>query len=135
MTRQKEPVAQGASARRAVERGTTREEAPEQIALPLLPLVEGTLKLTHAGRQRSAAPNQKERVKPGNSSSREEMNVRRQRIKSPISVVDIKRVIAAVGKAGMSVATLEVRPDGAIVVTAAANDDQVDVFTQWADRL
>ncbi len=61
--------------------------------------------------------------------------MRRQRIKSPISVVDIKRVIAAVGKAGMSVATLEVRPDGAIVVTAAANDDQVDVFTQWADRL
>lgn len=62
--------------------------------------------------------------------------MRRQRIKSPISVVTIKRVIAAAGKAGMTITTLEVRPDGSIVVGAGghANDDG-DIFEKWADQL
>lgn len=63
--------------------------------------------------------------------------MRRQRVKSPISVTTIKRVLAAAYAAGMRVISLEVRPDGTILIGAigAANDDDVDVFDLWADRL
>ena len=62
--------------------------------------------------------------------------MRRQRSKSPVNVTIIKRVIAVAGKSGMTVTSLEVRPDGSIVVCSgpAANDDQ-DVFAAWADKL
>ncbi len=69
--------------------------------------------------------------------SRKEKIVRRKRIKSPISVIDIKRTLAAVQKAGLPIATLDVRPDGSIRVeisTGTANT-AVNVFEEWADRL
>jgi hypothetical protein len=63
--------------------------------------------------------------------------VRRKRIKSPISVVDIKRTRAAVQKAGLPIATLDVRPNGSIrvEVLAGAVRPVADVFEEWADRL
>lgn len=69
--------------------------------------------------------------------SRKEKIVRRKRIKSPISVVDIKRTLAAVQKAGLPITTLDVRPDGSIrvEVLAGAVRPVTDVFEEWADRL
>lgn len=159
----KEPAAHEASARRAEVDGT--RPGPTQFVLPLLSSAEEMSPAGLGHEHPPVLPGEAERPSPGascsrttvvsrqntqatdpvgeeghrgsgNEGSRKENAVRRQRIKSPISVVAIKRVLAAVGKAGMSAISLEVRPDGAIVVgTAAANDDQVDVFAQWADRL
>lgn len=135
MTYPKEPVALRASARRAIAKGTKRNTSV-QMALPLLPTEEEPAP-TDAGAQWRVMPSVKDEVKFEDDSSRKENPVRRQRIKSPISVAAIKRVIAAAGKAGITVATLEIRPDGSIVIgsTRAANDDRLDVFEQWASRL
>lgn len=112
---------------------------PEQIVLPLAPDMEGTADPSVLGRNdagMSAAKGLKGESE-NEASSREEKPVRRQRLKSPVSVVDIKRVVKAATVAGLPVSSLEVRPDGTIVLgtTGPANDDSEDVFAKWADRL
>lgn len=111
---------------------------PDRIVLPLAPDVEGTADPSVPGRDGAGVSAAKE-LKRGSenaASSREEKPVRRQRLKSPVSVVDIKRVLKAANVAGLPVSSLEVRPDGTIVLgtTGPANDDE-DVFAKWADRL
>ncbi len=63
--------------------------------------------------------------------------MRHARINSPISVVTIKRVVAAAKKAGMVIGELEVRADGTIriVAPASAERQSADVFAEWASRL
>jgi hypothetical protein len=87
---------------------------------------------------RNEPPSKIRQEAPIEINSRKEKAVRRARIKSSVSVVTIKRVIAAAQKAGMTVGGLEVRPDGAVRVTAiAAEADRSvpDIFAEWADRL
>lgn len=135
MTRTKDPVAHGASARRAIAKGLNRADA-QQIPLQLDP-IKGICGPTEVGRQDATASAVEEGRKSEEMTSRKEKAVRRKRVKSPISVVDIKRTIAAVQKAGLPIATLDVRPDGSIrvEVSAGAAHTAVDVFEEWADRL
>ncbi len=138
MTRTKDPAAHGASARRAVVENKGRA-TPEQIVLPLPPDMEGTADPSLPGRSGAGVSAAKglKRGSENAASSREEKPVRRQRLKSPVSVVDIKRLVKAATVAGLPVSSLEVRPDGTIVLstTGPANDDGEDVFAKWADRL
>lgn len=135
MTRTKDPVAHGASARRAIVKGLDRADA-QQMPLPPDP-VEGMCGPTEVGPHDAAAAAVEEGRGSEEMTSRKEKIVRRKRIKSPISVIDIKRTLAAVQKAGLPIATLDVRPDGSIRVeisTGTANT-AVNVFEEWADRL
>lgn len=136
MTRTKDPAAHGASARRAVVEDPSRE-TPRQTDLPLFPDEKGTASRPPAGREGDAVGVEKTVESENASSSRKEKPVRRRQLKSVISVVSIKRVVKAASVAGLPVSSLEVRPDGTIVLgtTGPANDDGEDVFAKWADRL
>lgn len=138
MTRTKEPAAQEASARRAVV-GNSSRETPRQTVLPLLPDLGENVEPPRSGRVGDAMANAK--AKRGESenasSSREEKPVRRERLKSSFSAVNVKRAVKAVSTAGLPVDSVEIRPDGTIVLatTRPANDGGNDVFEAWADRL
>lgn len=135
VTCKKEPVAHGAAARRAIAKGLDWADA-QQMLLPLGP-VEGISDPTYVGEQATTASAVEDgRISEGNVSRKEKI-VRHKRVKSPVSVVDIKRAIAAVQRAGLPVATLDVRPDGVIRVGISAGiaTSAEDVFAEWADRL
>lgn len=135
MSKQKDPTAQGASARRAVEEGKWWK-TPGQLPLPLHPMPMRMAGLKAVRRLGDGVPTAVERARePEKHSSREEKPVRRKRVRSPISVTTIKRVIGAV-KAGPPVGVFEVWSDGTIVVRSGhANADVTDVFDTWASRL
>ena len=138
MTRTKDPAAQKAPARRAVVEIESRV-TPEQIVLPLIPRFEGTADPPTSGRDGTgvSAVKMLDRGSGNATSSRKENPVRRQRQKSPVSMVDIKRFVKAASGAGLSIRSLEVRPDGSIVLgtIGPADDEGEDVFARWADRL
>lgn len=106
------------------------------MPLPLDP-VKGICSPTHVGGQDTTAYAVEQALNSEGKASRKEKIVRRKRVKSPVSVVDIKRAIAAVQKAGLPVGTLDVRPDGTIRVgiSAGVAIPVEDVFAEWADRL
>ncbi|WP_298686577.1 hypothetical protein [uncultured Sphingomonas sp.] len=134
MAQIKDPAAR-ASARPAV---APVESGDTQIDLPLFPENEGIFVPGPGSEKKRCAPVKGGVGKgPENISSREEKSMRHARINSPISVVTIKRVVAAAKKAGMVIGELEVRADGTIriVAPASAERQSADVFAEWASRL
>ena len=147
----KDPSARQASARRAEvdELGPS----PNQFVLPLLPFDEG-MNPVGLGFEQMSVPTEPDRGSDQNTrltapamveghdefenpGSRRKSPVRRQRLKSPVSVTEIKRILKAAAAGGLLVGTLEVKPDGTILVKAepTADNDADDVFAKWADRL
>ena len=140
MQRSKEPIAYSAAGG-----AIDRDDEASQLDLFLLPQnsVDDHVATVRSTDSRSDSGNAPEpAVKSGGGSmmsAPERKTVRRKRLDTPVSVTPIKRTIAAAIKSGVSVSSLEVRPDGSFVLTTAqpipAPSPAIDVFEQWADSL
>ncbi len=147
----KEPAAHQASARRA-EVDETRL-GPTPFVQPLLSSVEEMNPIglgfecpaTIAGRSdqntRSIRPGRGEdEANFETTGSRKENGVRVSRKKSSASAAAIRRAIGAAIQAGLSIAHVEVQPDGTIRLTARGLPESVpptpnDIFSDWEARL
>lgn len=131
MTRTKDPAAHGAPARRAAVQGE-KPGQPGRLSLSLLPRLEGLHDLADAsGAAEEARAECEDGGLPESNAAPKEKRLGRPRTKSPISAVAINRVISAVKKAGLPVATVEVRSDGSLVIGTITSDDKDD-FERWS---
>lgn len=117
-----------------------RRDTPAQTVLPFPPTLDGGTACVATSRANSVRPADNRcangREEPAEDVTRSREKKVRSYKKSHVSKVSVRRLLDVARKEGLTANSLEVRPDGTILVnTGPAQVSEDDLFAKWVDRL